>query len=150
MNSKRGTAERGFTLVELLAAVAVVGILAGIAYPSYVGMLSKVRRSEGHAALLRTMQQQERHYTLSNTYVAFSREAPGTFQWHSGETPQRSAYELSASACSGETLTTCVRLDALPGTDAVNRGATDPVCGKLSLDSRGVRTVAGDNEKCWR
>ncbi|WP_241672967.1 type IV pilin protein [Lacisediminimonas profundi] len=141
---------RGFTLIELLIAVAVAAILAALAYPSFSGLMGKTRRSEGRAALLQAMQQQERYYTLNNSYAGFSRSDPQGFRWHSAEGPQRSAYELSASACDGETLRTCVRVEARPATDAVNTGARDELCGTLSLDSRGGRGAEGDPARCWQ
>ena len=57
---KRAT---GFTLVELMIVVAIVGILAAIAYPSYVDSVRKGKRADGRAALTSLLQQQERYFT---------------------------------------------------------------------------------------
>ncbi len=140
----------GFTLVEIMIAVAVAAIIAGIAYPSYAALMTKARRSEGRAALLQALQQQERHYTNVNSYAEFSRAAPAGFKWHSGETPRQSAYELFATACTDQTLATCVRVEARAGTEAVQVSATDALCGVLSLDSNGVRSASGDVALCWK
>ncbi len=139
----------GFTLVEMMAVVVITAIIAGIAYPSYFALMSKARRSEGRAALLQAMQQQERQYTQANSYAEFSRTSPSGFKWYSGITPQQSAYELSATACADQTLATCVQIDARPATEAVSPAASDPACGMLSLDSNGVRSAAGDTATCW-
>lgn len=141
---------RGFTLVEIMVTLAVAAIIAGIAYPSFSALMTKARRSEGRAALLQAMQQQERHYTNANSYAAFSRAMPAGFKWHSGETPQQSAYELAATACEDQTLATCVRIEARPATEAVNGAAADPACGILGLDSNGVRSATGDAAACWK
>ncbi|MDB5798123.1 MAG: pilus assembly protein PilE [Paucimonas sp.] len=144
-----GTGFTGFTLVEMMVVLVVAAILASIAYPAYLGLLARSRRSEAQAALLRAMQQQERIYTLTNRYAAFSQDDPQGFAWHSGPAPKDSAYELSATACADETLETCVRVEARPGTDAVNTGAGDSDCGVLNLDSRGERGASGNGTRCW-
>lgn len=61
--------QQGFTLLELMIVVAVVGILAAIAYPSYQEYVKKSRRSEARAALLTVAQAQEKFYTANGTYA---------------------------------------------------------------------------------
>lgn len=60
---------KGFGLIELMIAVAIVAILAAIAYPSYTEYVSRGRRADGKAALLRIQQAQER-WRSSNTVYA--------------------------------------------------------------------------------
>jgi type IV pilus assembly protein PilE len=59
---------KGFTLVELMIAVAVVGILAAIAIPSYQESLKKSRRSDAQASLMNFANAMERHFTETSTY----------------------------------------------------------------------------------
>ena len=66
MNSKIA----GFSLIELLTALAVVAIIATIAVPSYLGQMDKTRRKDGQSALMALAQAMERHYTEKNTYVS--------------------------------------------------------------------------------
>lgn len=60
---------RGFTLVEMLVTVAIIGILAGIAYPAYQGSVIRSNRTEAERALLVTQAQLERYYTAFGTYT---------------------------------------------------------------------------------
>src|SRR5690554_7773304 len=60
--------EKGFTLLELMIVVAVVGILAAIAYPSYMDSVRKSNRADAKAALNDAAQQMQRCYTLNSSY----------------------------------------------------------------------------------
>lgn len=59
---------RGFTLVELLITIAILGILAGIAYPSYRDQVERTRRADAQAVLMQAAQYMERVYTESGCY----------------------------------------------------------------------------------
>lgn len=141
----------GFTLLELMVVVIIVGILAMIAFPAYTESVLKTKRAEGKAALMQGMQQQERHYTLHASYIAFNAESPADtlsrFKWFSGNTPASSAYEIHAQACDGRSIRDCVQLVARPGTEKVDRRYRDPRCDNLILTSEGSRRAA--MESCW-
>ena len=64
----RAWATRGFTLIELLIAVAVVAILAAVAYPSYQNQIAKARRAEIQGELVRLAQFMERLHTETGCY----------------------------------------------------------------------------------
>lgn len=59
----------GFTLIELMIAVAVAAILASIAYPTYQNTVQRSRRFEAKLALLDLATRQERYYTTNNAYA---------------------------------------------------------------------------------
>ncbi len=61
--------KKGFTLVELMIVVAVIGILAAIAYPSYVDSMRKARRADAKAALLQVAQKEEQFYARNGSYT---------------------------------------------------------------------------------
>jgi len=144
---------RGFTLLETLVVLAIVGILAAIAYPGYARHLVKARRVEAQLALVEAMQRQEQYHAQHHTYVAFSStstdgEGAG-FRWWLGARPEASAYELDAYACEGGDISECVELRARPGTANVDAGFSDPDCGTLTFDSTGAQAASGAGERCW-
>ena len=141
----------GFGLIEVLAVLAIIGILAVLALPTYRAAVVQVRRSEGHGALLRSMQQQEQIYTQRTAYMAFSAGSAdpdaSRFKWYSGDSAPTSAYEIEAKACPDMQLAECVLIRARPGTARVNQQYRDQVCGTLWLDSFGKQ--GADAENCW-
>lgn len=132
--------QHGFTLVELMIVVAIVGILAVIGYPSYNQFVQKGRRGEAKAALLSTMQLFERHFAQINSYAT---AAGGTTVWngyntYSGDSPSSSNYTIAAALCSGSPVGAqadqCVELTATPVT-----GKADTTCGSLIYRSTGEK-----------
>ena len=148
----------GFSLIELLSALAIMSLLLALAVPAYHGHVVRAKRVQGQATLLRLMQQQERYYSQNNHYLAFSSASPApqvqAFPWWSGEGPAASAaasaYEIEALACPGLTIGQCVLLRATPGTSKVDAQFQDADCGVLSLSSTGQRGSSGPASRCWR
>jgi type IV pilus assembly protein PilE len=154
-NNMRNKKTNGFTLIEIMVVVVIVGILASVAFSSYSGGIIKAKRSEGKTALLKLMQQEEQFYTQNNSYIAFSKASVDAnemrFRWYSGESAATSSYEIKATACTGDTIQNCVLLTASPGTGNVNSNFKDTSCGDLTLTSTGVKdvSVVGAKSKCW-
>jgi type IV pilus assembly protein PilE len=124
--------------------VAIVAILATIAYPSYTRHVMKAHRGTGQSKLLEIMQAQERYFTINDSYTDdltalgySSKDAvPADGDW----------YTVAAAACSGSTLKQCLLLTATPQ----NSQADDSACGNLTLSSRGQKcSEAGSVETCW-
>lgn len=67
MNAK--TQSKGFTLVELMVTVAIVGILAAIAYPSYTQYVIRANRADAQQALMQLQQNMERYFTSHRSYT---------------------------------------------------------------------------------
>lgn len=138
---RTASASGGFTLIEVMVAVAIVAILAAIAIPSYGDYVRRGNRAEGRQALNEALQAQERFYAANNRYTAFAAATPNGFTTTSGEDPARAKYNLTAVACAGSVEAVCVEIRATP------RGWADAQCGVLSLTTNGVRSPA--NANCW-
>ncbi len=141
--------QSGFTLVELMITVAIVGILAAIAFPSYQESVRKGQRAEARAALSNLMLQQERYMTQQGTYGAFTAGATsGTgafFKTFSGDSLTTGAYLLAAETCDAPNadLKICVKVTAVPK-------RTDPAAGTLWMMSTGTKGCTGtESSKCW-
>jgi type IV pilus assembly protein PilE len=68
MQDKKINRQNGFTLVELMIVIAIIGILTAIAFPSYQNYLKKSRREDAKGALMGLANAMERHFTETNSY----------------------------------------------------------------------------------
>lgn len=147
----------GFTLIEVMIVMAVIAILASVAYPSYQQQVVKARRAEAKAALLSTMQAQEKYYTKFNTYFAFDQTTNLSalpFRAFSSSTPATSYHSIIAEPCgsgAGQGIDACVLLTATPGDVVGGRVFDDPECESLTLKSTGEKMATGsEGAKCWQ
>jgi type IV pilus assembly protein PilE len=146
---------RGFTLVELIVAVAVVAILAAVAMPSYSAYVVRGKRAQAKTALLQAAQTMERVYSQSGCYsftdanscangkaippgLVVTVPAPTATDYAVGFQVAPTAapvpgqgYTLAATPCGGG------------GTCTNGSSFTDAVCGALTLDNTGAKGALG-------
>jgi type IV pilus assembly protein PilE len=148
VNDKKANAakQHGFTLLELLVVVAVIGIIAAFAYPSYKDSIIKGWRAEGRAALATLMIEQERYINQTGQYQVFAAGGVTSgFTSYSGSSQSSSAYVLGARACTGKTLRECVVVFGKP-----SASKADPLITELTLDSTGTKSCTGATTSvCW-
>lgn len=135
----RFTRSSGFTLIELMVVVAIIGILAGVAYPSYTENVIKGKRSDAKAALLQVQLAQEKYRANNTTYgtladIGVISTSPQGYYTIAVATNTATAYTATATPLSPFADATC-------GTFAVNKD------GKTT--SASVQTTAAKVTECW-
>lgn len=135
-------AAAGFTLIELMIVVAVVGILAAIAYPSYEESVRKGRRGQAKADLVEAAQIAERFRTINRTYSGLS-AGSGTDDEIMAQSPKTGTahYNIRMSGTPGQNT---FKVTATPtGVQLGDR------CGVLSIDHLGQKKhSAGTDQQC--
>lgn len=131
---------KGFTLIEIMIVVVVLGILAAIAYPSYGEYVKRANRTEGQALLNDAAARQERFYAQNYKYATtISALYGGSATTKKSETGKYTLALSTAGGDGGYTLT-------------ANAQFTDPKCGNLALNALGKKSKTGskDLDYCWR
>lgn len=129
---------RGFSLIELMIAVAIVAILSSIAYPVYISQIQRGKRAEVRAVLLEAQQFMERQYSARDQYSA---NLPARLQ----QSPMQgsAAYSVTVTA-----TVSAFTLTAAP----VGAQASDK-CKQLTLTNtgaRGTNSTTSNITECWR
>lgn len=123
----------GFTLIELIVACAVVGILSAIAYPSYTKYVLSSHRSTAKAILSEQAQYMERYYTSKGNYT--------------------DAKELVLQSPKAGDIRYVIKLvpeaDKFSVTATPQGKQTQDECGTLKLDNTGTTSSTGSGTKCW-
>lgn len=138
--SRRPATERGFTLIELMITVAVVGILAAIAYPSYQEYILRSRRAEAQSLLGEAAARQERWRAQNGSYTT----TVANLRLAYGDKSEHGFYTLTMDRVAGDGGYT------LTATRSASQAA-DKRCGNFSLNAVGIKGVsAGTVADCWR
>jgi type IV pilus assembly protein PilE len=127
--------QKGFTLIELMIVVAILGILAAIVYPSYQRYVKRANRVDAQAVMLENVQFMERYFTSNTSYAGAV--LPKT-ESGSGK------YTISFLVDPTDTAFT---IRAVPV-----GGYTDAECGTLTISHTGAKTESGTGSlsDCWK
>jgi type IV pilus assembly protein PilE len=161
---RKTPSQRGFSLLELLITVTIVGILATIAIPAYTLQVQKSARAEGKARLAQAAQLLERFYSDNNSYyvdvsggnlavnaggstvAGFAKmmNVPAGTTVYSGpnnETTSKYTVTLATANSNAFTLTATPRLNQ----------TADTKCANLTLGNTGVKGISGTGavSDCW-
>ena len=146
MNMKKHK-QQGFTLIELMIVVAVVGILSAIAYPSYTEYVRRGHRADARAGLLQAQLWMERAATATGVYPS---ALPETLTW-ANDTSKR--YTIGIAKDGNKDTQDAFILSATPRSPGPQ--ASDK-CGTYTLTNTGLRGAAGKQQgdpgydaDCW-
>jgi len=149
--------QRGFTLIELMITVAIIGVLAAVAYPSYSEYVAKSRRAEAQALLMQSAQWMERFYAENYSYsantagVAVNDATMFPARYSQSPASGTAAYTIGVAF----TATTFTVTATRTGTMAADK------CGNFQITHTGVRQLTGFTsaagatqvaamQSCWR
>ncbi len=134
--------QSGFTLVEMLTVIVIVGILATIAIPAYDDYYIRTQRTEGRTMLLQAQQGLERCMTRFGTYDNVSCDIFNALDG-AGVTSENGNYIVTGAVNVADF--------ALTATPQGRQATKDTKCANFTLDSAGVKGISGtsDVEECW-
>lgn len=136
----------GFTLVELLIVIAIMGVLMSIALPAYQNSVLRSARADAKTELLQVASDQERYFSNLNTYVTDATPLNTPVVADRNRTTQNGLYSISVAACGGGAITNCFVATATAQGDQ-----TADSCTTLTITNTGLRGATGDTvEECWQ
>jgi type IV pilus assembly protein PilE len=101
--------QNGFTLIELMIVVAVIGILGMIAYPSYLRFIARARNAEAESYLMSLYDSQIQYYTEYRTYTTSVADLKVPL-----EPPKTEYFTVTIAACASSTIAECAIMTATP------------------------------------
>lgn len=138
--------QQGFTLIEILIVVAILGVLVSIALPAYQNSVLRSGRAEAKSELLQVASDQERYFSNLNTYINDALPLNTPTVAARTRTTATGIYRIAVAACGGGAIANCFIATATP------LGAQlGDVCTTLTITNAGVRGATGAAvDECWQ
>jgi type IV pilus assembly protein PilE len=147
----------GFTLIEVMITVVIIGVLAAIAYPSYTKYMKQTRRSDAQIALTEIASREEKYLAQCNNYTATPNS--GTISACSGlgysALSPGGHYALSIAngsingSCSGASAAISCGYTAKADPNTVGTTGQQKNDGALQIDSTGLKQWNQNNSGTW-
>jgi type IV pilus assembly protein PilE len=149
------TRQSGFTLMELMITVAVIGILAAVAYPSYLNYITRANRSAAQSFMFSVTNKQQQ-YLLDARYFAGGASALTDLSM-TVPTEVSSKYTITVACTMPAAVANCTAAVGAPAytitaTPIGGQATNDTACAVLTLNSAGVKTKSGTATSlsdCW-
>lgn len=142
---------RGFSLLELMITVAIIGVLAAIALPSYGDYVLRSNRTVAKTMIMRVVGQQESYYSdrkqYATTLPTLSTDYSGatTYLRRDGSVQAANTSDAIYAVTLTGASATAYSVQATP----VNAQAKDTRCGTLTYASTGTKSASGSATDCW-
>lgn len=142
---------RGFTLIEILMVIAIIGILAAIALPGYEQYVTRSKRGLAKSAIVQVMDRQaqffvdNKRFATDLTDLGYGEDGFGINR--SGkEVASTSADRVYVVQLASGASTTAFTMEAVP---QLSQATKDAKCGTLQITHTGVKSVTGTGTDCW-
>ena len=140
----------GFTMIELMIVVVIIGILAAMGYPSYRGYIVRTQRGVAKSTMTQVLDRQAQFFVDNKAFATdLTNLGFGTNPFaidRKGKEITTSStdrtYNIQLSGASATSFT-------LQAVHQLKQATEDSACGTLSITNEGVRTASGSGTKCW-
>lgn len=145
--------QSGFSLIEVVIVIAIVGILASIAIPSYQSSIERSRRAQGQAYLLDIASRQERFYTQYGRYADAIEPPTGCTGADCELNITNNTSDPDGNVANGWYTATITATNATYTVQVEPENWTDTLCGNLTYNNRqekGRSVTTTPLKSCWR
>lgn len=138
--------DNGFTLIEILIVVAILGVLAAIALPAYENNVLRSGRAEAKGELMIVASDLERYFSTNNAFIADATPLVTTDGTNTTRSTENDLYDITVAAGGTGNIAT-----SFIATATAKNSQTGDACTTLTISNTGVRGATGDTaDECWQ